>query len=392
MLSKKKLLQFDIEESLINKNGLISNNEIMENLSMIQSINQFILDIPSLPSQSEVIYREEEILAVGSTEAIEGNVMSPEEITDAFEKDKSGALLSRGEQEMVNSRNVFAFVIEYVDRNRNEPITESVIREIHSKLTRNINYLSNTPGEYRTSGRSFGNPRRECLIVSESDVQNAMKKFINWLNDPLKGKFLNFPMVKANLAHYYLTEIHPFGDGNGRTARALEALILYKDNGYNQYCFWSLPNFVAANRDLYLENLKEIYTNIDILPFFRFTIRGYLLQLERIKKKIRHRLSEIMFRNYIEELFSKTEKIKGKTKDRLIAVIRLLENEGKMNLQDLVLNPSFAGLYYEKHKRTIQRDMKKLISFELINFPKNEKGEIQVELNYSILDNITYNI
>ena len=50
-----------------------------------------------------------------------------------------------------------------------------------------------------------------------------MQGFINWINTPGKGLLSSNAITRSILAHYYLTEIHPFADGNGRTARAFEA-------------------------------------------------------------------------------------------------------------------------------------------------------------------------
>jgi Fic family protein len=74
------------------------------------------------------------------------------------------------------------------------------------------------------------------------------------------------------MAHYYLTEIHPFVDGNGRAARALEALIL-NAHGVNDYCFWSWANFWSAHKDQYLLHLQ--YSNDGGSTVHTLGIEGY---------------------------------------------------------------------------------------------------------------------
>ncbi len=54
------------------------------------------------------------------------------------------------------------------------------------------------------------------------------------------------PVVRALLAHFFLVTIHPFGDGNGRVSRLVEAAILY-EGGYNVYGFYGLSNYFYRN-------------------------------------------------------------------------------------------------------------------------------------------------
>ena len=96
----------------------------------------------------------------------------------------------------------YEFIIDYVNRNNSEPITEALIKEIHSRLTKNLPYQYNQPGEYRTVQITFGIPRIESILKTESEVKEAMSNFINWINDRKRGDFYNHTIVKANLAHF----------------------------------------------------------------------------------------------------------------------------------------------------------------------------------------------
>ena len=54
------------------------------------------------------------------------------------------------------------------------------------------------------------------------------------------------PVVRAFLVHFFLVTIHPFGDGNGRVSRLVEAAILYV-GGYNIHGFYGLSNYFYRN-------------------------------------------------------------------------------------------------------------------------------------------------
>lgn len=131
---------------------------------------------------AETIYREELLKAVGGTQSIEGNNLTSEEISEAFERAESGHSLQVAEQEVVNSKIVYEFIIEYVNDNHDIVIDERVIRQIHSILTRGIPYQYNAPGQYRSVPVRFGIPLMESLLQTEGEVREAMPLFVDWIN------------------------------------------------------------------------------------------------------------------------------------------------------------------------------------------------------------------
>jgi len=106
-----------------------------------------------------------------------------------------------------------------------KPITEFVIRQIHSLVLRTID--DEEAGRYR---------RRQVYIVGSdyvppdpAAVPGLMHDLGVWINSPEAAAL--HPVELAALAHFKLVHIHPFTDGNGRTARLLMNLILLK-HGY----------------------------------------------------------------------------------------------------------------------------------------------------------------
>lgn len=103
--------------------------------------------------------------------------------------------------------------------------------------TEGCGYPTNEPGSYRgfevTVGDSYPPDHRE--------VPELMRRFTEFINSRVVVERYG-PLVRAVLAHFYLISIHPFGDGNGRTSRALEAYLLCQ-GGYNVRGFYSLANY-----------------------------------------------------------------------------------------------------------------------------------------------------
>ena len=82
-----------------------------------------------------------------------------------------------------------------------------------------------------------------------------MKKFVKWLNSKDASK-LN-PVLAAGISHYEFVRIHPFIDGNGRSARALASLILYL-RGFDTKRFFALDDYYDSDRQSYYKALQSV--------------------------------------------------------------------------------------------------------------------------------------
>lgn len=391
MLTKERLLKFDLEEELYSDNNLNEKYKLLNILYEIRGTHNFITSLPSFPKMTDLIYSEEQINAIGGTQSIEGIILTPEEIQNAFNKDEKGITLKESERTSVNLKQTYDYVIKYVEMNIGELISESVIKQIHKYITQDLNELSNTPGEYRKFQVQFGIPRRYALLQTESEVVDSMKKFVEWLNAPLKEPFSNFPIIKANLAHYYLVEIHPFGDGNGRTARALEALILYKNGKFNNYCFWSLSNHYAINRNAYLDHFSEIIRSVNVIPFLKFAADGYLNELKRIKNRALSKVKELMFMDYVHYLHRVKRTKKIKINQRIVSLLQFLCDTKGIQFSKFSENDIIKGIYSGVSQSTIKRDVDKIGDLRLIKIVN--KGLINnkyIEPNFGILDELEY--
>lgn len=400
-LTHEKLIGFDLLNKLQHGNKDYYFEKFVELnyiISEINSIDKFIKETPSFPGSTDKIIRSEMNMAIGSTLAIEGIHLNTEEIEESFRKASVNETLLRKEREAQNSKNVYDFIIDTVNLHTtdNKPFifTESLIRQIHKLFTADLDYVGNAPGDYRGEYKAtFGYPRREGICRNRAEVEQAMKLFIQWLNTPYKDLLSREPLVKAITAHFYLAEIHPFSDGNGRTARALEALILYL-NGINRYCFWSLANFWSANRDEYIARLGEIRSNCDPLNFIEWGLRGYLQEVTRIKEKVLKKLKQIMLKDYTRFLLKnkKTEDIR--INQRIVDIIDLLIDQGQpVPLEKFTSSPPVQALYKNVTTSTWYRDLAKMNDSSLIKISeKDDPKTTYVEPNFSVLELIRYNV
>ncbi len=397
-LSYNKLIQFDLLDDAEAK--LTQNREnLFGSLSTFQDIaaaDKFIRDCPSFPDSTETIVRDELVSAIGSTLAIEGIVIKEEEIKETIRKRNSGRHPQQKQQEIhtLNSQDVYNYIQKTVHKNKGKFVyKDEHIIKIHRLFTANINYLGNKPGRYRNISAFFGdNPRRKSLCENYKEIYKAMANFINWLNQENEGLLTGNKIAKAIMAHYYLAEIHPFGDGNGRTARAVEAMVLYA-NGINPYCFWSLANFWNAHRNDYISRLGEIRDTCDCLEFLMWGAKGYLEEIQRVKGRVLKKVKQLMLQDYTRYLLGtkNQQPPEKKINERIYGVLFLLTHSDKILFDKLRSSPEYKSLYYHTSSMTQNRDFSKMKSLRLIRVSKTG-GKVFIEPNYEVLESLEYSV
>jgi Fic family protein len=184
------------------------------------------------------------------TTRIEGNTLNEEQVGGILEGEKIQAD-KKQVAEIENGNRAYQF-IDSISDNINVPIDEGVIRHINALFLGDTDPVL-TPGEYRKGQnwvRHYMTGKRIYTPPNQGDVPALMREFSNWLKKENKGIHA---VLIAGIAHLRLVEIHPFWDGNGRTARALTTLVLQRlGYGFNKllsferYVDLDLPNYFNA--------------------------------------------------------------------------------------------------------------------------------------------------
>ncbi len=400
-LNLEKLMNYDLVEDVETKMKDDNNFDIFyEFYNIYQQIitnDKFIRDCPSFPGSTDKILRSELVLSVGATLAIEGTRLTEQEIEESLEKADLNKKLEKKDQEARNSINAYEnirkLVREYRNKHEGEFVySEEHIKNIHRDITENIDYIGNVPGQYRDINPTFGEPPKKSLCRKKYTVETAMSKLINWLNKEGDGSLSGNPIIKAIMAHYYLTEIHPFGDGNGRTSRAVEALVLYV-NGINTYCFWSLANFWSTNRNEYLIRLGNIRATCDPWDFLIWGLNGYLKEIERIKDRVLKKAKRLMLMDYVRWLFEnrKLQEPEKRINQRIVGILALLTRTGEVPFDKFLSFPELTTLYHKRANSTKYRDFEKMDKLGLISFPTKDKTKY-IGPNYKLLEYLEYDI
>ncbi len=191
-------------------------------------------------------------------------------------------------REVMNYYDCLEWIIQ-VSKSR-KSISEADIKTIHAMIEKGI-LKGKLRGEYREAQNAIfdSRTRKPVYFPPESkDVPTFMKSFVAWLN---KEKAIH-PALKAAIAHYQFVVIHPFMDGNGRTARSLATLVLYQA-GYDLKQFYSLEEYYAEDLQGYYRALQKNhgthfydYPNPDISSWLLYFVKGVAIVFEEVKEKV----------------------------------------------------------------------------------------------------------
>ena len=196
------------------------------------------------------------IKTIHSSLAIEGNKLSEGQVADIINGKNVVAPL-REIQEVKNAIQVYDI---YDTLN---PFTEKDLLKAHSIM---MQALIDAPGRYRSGGVGvYGEKGLVHMAPPPQRVPELMGNLFEWL-----AKAEDNLLVRSCVFHYEFEFIHPFMDGNGRTGRLWQSLILGKLNPV----FSHLPveNMVYANQQDYYEAIAASTAKADSGPFIEFML------------------------------------------------------------------------------------------------------------------------
>ena len=348
-------VRFDLHVSL-------GDEELIRLVSRAEALAQIVRGIPISPLNYERIDRLNISRAVRGTTGIEGANLSEEEVRQILESNQQvlGQARAREEMEARNAGAVMEFVAKVLQENPDQSLTEATVCEIHRLTTTGIDYPHNTPGQYRShavSALTYVPPQ------THDEVCRLMDEFVGWLNeDPV---CYWSPVIKAVAAHFYFISVHPFGDGNGRTARAIESYLLYQGK-INVVGFYSLSNFYYRNRTEYVEMLDHVRfrSGGDLTPFLKFAIKGLVEELEEVRAEVLRAVTVVVFRDFARETLELSRRASAGT-NRMQTFLEHLHDS--VAIADIRNGRHYlSSLYKGLSSKTLDRDLKFLEQHNLI--------------------------
>lgn len=267
----------------------IITEKIRNNLQDIERIKDIVRGSRILPEAEASIRLRASVESVHSSTSIEGNPLNANEVRAIITSDK---ILTKEEYAEIEVQN-YKKALDYIDRRRHgsPDITLDDILELHRIITDRL--LDKTRnGKIRKNPVFIENQNHEVLYtaVESEKVENELIDLLAWIKE---SRFSVHPVIIAAILHFRIAAIHPFADGNGRTARAAVSLFL----ALNQYdCNGSLvlDSYYASDRKAYyailqLLNGKNYGISIrsDLTPWLEYFTDGFLTSLHILDAEIR---------------------------------------------------------------------------------------------------------
>ena len=321
--------------------------------------------LPYLHRWIEQAHEEQLRLEAVGTSRIEGAEFTPREQAEALAPDTPEHTRMTHSQRQLRAADATYRWLR--SRPADYSLTNEFILDIHRRLVTGCDDDHCEPGTLRRDGSNVTFGRPICRGAEGGiELSDAFGALCHAMNEEFKA---HDRIIQAMAAHYHIGAMHPFDDGNGRTARALEAFML-REAGVNDMIMVSLSNYYYEHQREYLTALYESRERAhDLTPFLKFTLEAVAERCNVLADDIMTRNKEVLFREFAQSLFGRLRSPRRRAlAERQLRIIDLLLSAGPTNLSDLM---DRVIVHYSDLKfplRALSRDLIGLINLFAIEF------------------------
>ena len=272
------------------------------------AVGRDVIERAKLVPKWELSLRKDALIhAAHSSTHIEGNQLTLEEVSQlALGREVSA--MRRDKQEVLNYLNVLSHLEKYLPKN---DFSAALLLKVHKDLVRQALTNSADEGTFRNRAVVIGHRDEEGRTFvtfrppPASAVPDIVQSFVSWLNHPQTEQI--HPVLVAGIAHYEFVRIHPFIDGNGRTACVLATLIFFA-RGFDTRRFFALDDYYDSDRLAYYDALKSVNPKtLDLTCWLEYFCEGVAFTISRVREKI-ELLSGGRYRGQTEPQISLTKR------------------------------------------------------------------------------------
>lgn len=222
--------------------------------------------------------------AVRGSNWIEGYRASLDDVLDVIEDEEPTDAAAQTRSALAGYRDAMTYVLELAEDS--VTVDESLLKSLHYMMTKDE--LRIRPGRYRT-GDVWVEDETGARVYQAPDAQ-LVDRLMGSLVESLSTEDSIPVMFRAAMAHLNLVMIHPFRDGNGRMARALQTMILAGE-GIVSPVFSSVEEYLGRNTDDYYAVLSEVgqgswQPNNSARPWTRFMLRAHYRQAWTLQRRV----------------------------------------------------------------------------------------------------------
>jgi len=262
--------------------------QITQLLIRVELLKQEIQKLPITPIVLSSLRQSARLQTMHYSTYIEGNRLTLDQVENLIKVGSTFPGRKRDEEEILG----YYAALEKIKplSSIQNPLTEKDIQYLHA-LVMGKGKANVKPTAYRTSQNAIYDSYSKKIVYlppEAQDVKKLMADLISWLNESEQSDLLC--PLRAAIAHYQFATIHPYYDGNGRTARLLATIILHR-GGYDLKGLYSLEEYYAKNLQAYYDALSlgpshNYYfgrAQVDITSWLDYFCNGMIDSFEKVK-------------------------------------------------------------------------------------------------------------
>lgn len=262
-------------------------SQVITHLTMIERLYGQLLGERLIPSLALKLSQENQILATHHSTSIEGNPLSPRDVTNIILNDRIPT--SKSELEVKNYFTVLNTV--FIMARKRTVISTDLVEHLHHDLMKGIE--KKDFGKFRDGPVFVGHANMREVVVkhnppfhSADQIRTALQDRFAWLDDDTD---MVHPLIKAGILHHQFAYIHPFFDGNGRLGRILTAYYLLLKQ-YEVVRYFIIDDYYDMDRQQYSDMLHtaDSGNETEWLEYFlegiSFSLQAALGRIQRLKQ------------------------------------------------------------------------------------------------------------
>jgi Fic family protein len=265
-------------------------SKIANSLMRIEAAKTAVQHLPITPAVLATLRETARLYSTHYSTMIEGNRLTQEQVSKVVAKQEQFPGRERDEKEVLGYYTALAKAEQFATEK--QAITEQQIKLLHG-LVMAGGSSKVKPTHYRDGQNVIRDSRTKRIVYlppEAKDVPILMKNMVQWI-DASQAHGVPCP-IRAGIAHYQFATVHPYYDGNGRTARLLTTLILHL-GGYDLKGLYSLEEYYARNLGGYYEALTigtahNYYmgrAECDITKWVDYFCQGVAESFENVQKR-----------------------------------------------------------------------------------------------------------
>lgn len=341
-------------------------NKILTNVGKIEAAKEVVENAALVPAWEAAFQKEAEVRIVHYGTHIEGNALNLAETKEILDG-RAVTAHDRDIQEVINLRNVLRFIEEVANTNETNQITEELFLKIHEHVVNKV-VPKDQVGIYRTQQvvvKNFNTGEVTFVAPKPELVPVMVNEFLTWLAAVSDVH----PVIKAGIIQFEVTQIHPFTEGNGRTARAVATLALFLD-GYDIKRFFSLEEYFDKTAPDYYATLQQVShqtveneSERDLTAWLEYFTEGLAKELEKIKERVKHMSIDLKLKGKMGQL---------QLTDRQAKLVEYMQDYTTIN------NAQWRALLPNVSDDTILRDLHDLIKKKVVKKKGKTKAAVYI--------------